>query len=135
MLERAEKRLDRNLQNIFWGFITFTGFHTGLLGVCGYALTLKDISPIFIATIIFIAGNIIHLTSIVTLISYRIKLKANEKVIEKIEKDLEDFQQKIEDEEPRPTLFFGAGTARDIILWSLWIAEIAIAFFLVYKQK
>lgn len=135
MLNRAEKRLDRNLQNIFWGFVTFTGFHTGLLALCGYLLSIKELSQITVAVLMAIAGPTIQLAYSMTINSYRTKLKANEKEIARLETELNDFQQKAEEEEPNRYFFHGAGLARDIMSWLLLIAELSIVVYLLIEHK
>lgn len=64
-LNRAETRLERNLQNIFWGFITFTGFHTGFIAACGYVISTKEIPTFVVGGIIILVGSILHITSLI----------------------------------------------------------------------
>lgn len=132
MLTRAEYRLTRNLNNVFWGFITFTGFHSALLGLCGYAVSnSKEISTILVGVVMLIAGSILHLASLMTMNSYKNKLRISEKVMIELETTLNDNQQGREDEVLK-SYFYSASKARLIILWSLWTAEVTIGLTLIF---
>jgi len=102
-------------------------------GISGYTISNSKEIPMFIVGLILvIAGCIIHFTSVMTLNSYKAKLKANEKVIAKLEKELDDPQQSVEDAQPLPRLS-GAGKARKIILWSFFAAEILMGLVFIFK--
>ncbi len=113
--------------------MTYTGFHTGLLGLCGYAVSSsKEISEFVIGLILLTGGLILHISSIMTINSYKSKLKVNERMICEIEAKMNDYQQKEENEAPTPFLS-SASKGRNLILWSLFLAELIFGLFFMLK--
>lgn len=130
-INRAEFRLSRNLQSSLWTFVTYTGFHFLFI----YSIFSKEAAslkvPNWIAGIVIIIGGIsLHVISLMSMNKYRGHLQANEQVIRELEKELEDYQQKAEEEWPEKRLS-GAGKARKFFFWMLLVLEliIAIAYF------
>lgn len=136
-LGRAEDRLTRNLNSSHWTFVQYTGIHFAFLGFI-YAIfsmqsALLVISYQTIALVIAIGGSILHLASLMSMNKYRSHVQANEKVITKLEILTGDPQQEVEQEQ-KVRFPSGAGTARKIIFWVVWITEIGIAIMLYQKM-
>lgn len=102
-----------------------------------YVLTEKmaplGISNCVIAMIAIIGGTVLHVAAMKSNNTYRSKLRANEQVITRLEKALGDYQQQYEIEAPKSFLF-GAGDARVMIFYSLWISEFAIAYLFAFAK-
>lgn len=132
-VNRAELRLSRNLQSSLWTFVTYTGFHFLFI----YAIFSKEAAsmqvPNWLAGIAIIIGGIcLHVVSLMSMNKYRGHLQANEKVIRELEKEVEDYQQKAEEEWPQKRLS-GAGKARKFFFWMLLALEVFIAITYFYK--
>lgn len=133
-IKRAEDRLSRNLNNIFWAFATFTSFHLGFLYLVAKEMPVFEIPRNIIGIISITGGTILYFASIMSMNTYRTKLKANESVIKTLEEEFDDYQQKIEIEWPKPILY-GAEKSRKIILFYLWVSEILIGIFFLITNK
>lgn len=85
---------------------------------------------ILLGIIPIIAGTFLHITSLMTLNTYRTKLIANEKTISRLEKEFNDPQQSAEENYPKIFLS-GAGKARKLVLWGFWIVEMIFGLFVL----